>query len=223
MAPSMKREDIPELLDDDLGTPVEIEGSMRDLRMINRLFGGITTSEALLWRVARRTKQQTLSVVEVGGAKGESAAELRRRFGTRGVKLDYTIVDINPSHLNGNFPSVAGEALHLPLRSESVDVVICALLAHHLQPMEIEQFAREALRVARRALVINDLRRGYTHMALIYAGMPLFRSRLTRHDSVASVKRAYTPEELRALLERSGRHVEISKHYLFRMGAIVWN
>jgi hypothetical protein len=218
----MKRVDIPELLDDDLGTPVEIESSLRDLRRINRLFGGITTSEALLRRVASRTKKKRLSVLEVGGAKGESAAELRRRFRVHGLELEYTIVDRNPSHLNGNFPSLAGDALQLPLRSDSVDVVICALLAHHLKPTEVEQFASEALRVARHALVINDLRRGYIHLGLIYAGMPLFRSRLTRHDSAASVKRAYTPEELQGLLERSGNAVEMSKHYLFRMGAIVW-
>src|SRR4051795_9778887 len=79
-----KRVDVPELLDDDLGTRDEIESSLADLRRINRWFGGITTSEHLLSRVLAETKQSTLSVLEVGGAAGDTPAELVRRFLTRG-------------------------------------------------------------------------------------------------------------------------------------------
>ena len=52
-------------------------------------------------------------------------------------------------------------------------------------------FAAEALRVCRVALLINDLRRSALSLALTRCAGPLFRSRLTRHDSVASVRRAY--------------------------------
>ena len=60
-------------------------------------------------------------------------------------------------------------------------------------------------------------------MSLVYAGMPLYRSRLTRHDAPASVRQAYTPEEMQTLLAQSrAARVEIHRHYLFRMGVIVW-
>jgi hypothetical protein len=53
--------------------------------------------------------------------------------------------------------------------------------------------------------------------------MPLYRSRLTRHDAPASVRQAYTPEEMQRLLAKStAARVEIHRHYLFRMGVIVW-
>jgi hypothetical protein len=85
------------------------------------------------------------------------------------------------------------------------------------------QFVDEGLRVCRVALLINDLVRHPLHLALVYAGLPLYRSRLTRHDAPASVRQAYTPEELRELLARTAAaKIEISRHFLFRMGVVVW-
>jgi hypothetical protein len=53
--------------------------------------------------------------------------------------------------------------------------------------------------------------------------LPLFRSRITWHDAPASVRRAYTCDEMRALLADAGaRKVEVSRHYLFRMGVLLW-
>jgi len=46
---------------------------------------------------------------------------------------------------------------------------------------------------------------------------------LTRHDAPASVRAAYTPEEMRGLIaQTAAARVEILRHYLFRMGVIVW-
>ncbi len=85
------------------------------------------------------------------------------------------------------------------------------------------QFVDEALRVSRIAVLMNDLVRHPLHMSLVYAGMPLYRSRLTRHDAPASVRQAYTPDEMQTLLAQSNAaSVEIHRHYLFRMGVVVW-
>jgi len=60
------------------------------------------------------------------------------------------------------------------------------------------------------------------HLALVYAGWPLMRSHVSRVDGVASVKRAYTPEEIGEILLSNGHNVELSRQYLFRLGVIVW-
>jgi hypothetical protein len=87
---------------------------------------------------------------------------------------------------------------------------------------ELVQFGNE-LRVCRIAVLINDLVRHPLHMSLVYAGMPLYRSRLTRHDAPASVRQAYTVEEMQSLLaQSSAARVEIHRHYLFRMGVVAW-
>ncbi len=119
--------------------------------------------------------------------------------------------------------SVAGDALKLPFRDGAFDVVSCSLFAHHLEPDELCMFAVEAMRICRRAVLINDLIRSRLHLWLVYAGLPLFRSRITWHDAPASVRRAYTPEELRQILRKvPAEEITISKHFLYRMGVLMW-
>jgi hypothetical protein len=61
------------------------------------------------------------------------------------------------------------------------------------------------------------------HYALACAGRAFYRSRLTRHDAPASVRRAYTVREMAGMLgASSAARVEVTQHYLYRMGAIAW-
>lgn len=220
----MQRKVIPELLDDDLGTPSEIAASLVDLRHINDWFGGTRTTAALLRQVSEESCQRELSLLEVGAGAGDVPLAERRSFEKNGRSLRVTLLDRMWSHLPGNgVASVAGDALRLPFRDNAFDVVGCSLFAHHLEAEELRRFAREGLRVCRRAVLINDLIRGPMHLALVYAGLPLFRSRITWHDAPASVRRAYTRQEMRQMLQGlPAERVAISKHYLYRMGVLLW-
>jgi len=119
-----------------------------------------------------------------------------------------------------------GDAAGLPFRDGAFDLVSCNLFAHHLDTERLVRFVREALRVCRRAVLINDLVRHPLHLALAFAGFPLMRSRIAWLDGLTSVRRAYVPDEMRrmiaATLPQSSGHVEIARNYLFRMGVIVW-
>jgi hypothetical protein len=65
--------------------------------------------------------------------------------------------------------------------------------------------------------------RNPVHLGLVYAAFPLFRSRITRHDAVISVRRAYTASEMKNILQTMVRvRIEVREHYLFRMGVIAW-
>ena len=219
----MRRIVRPEILDTGQASQLDVERSLRDLQFINRWFGGISTSKFLVDRVLRRTKNQQLSVLDVGAASGDGPDALQRTF--KSTRFNFTLLDRIPAHFNGTgsrMNCVGGDALALPFRDGAFDIVTCSLFAHHLEPDEMVTFAEEALRVSRIALFINDLRRSYVHLGLIYAGLPLF-GRVTRHDSVASVLRSYTPNEMKTMLERSrASSVEMHDTFLCRMGAIAW-
>lgn len=219
----MKRVPTAELLDTDSGTPAEVEASIGDLRMINRWFGGVSTTTAMIERVARRVRQSSFSLLEVAAGSGYVPETARSLLQRRGMELHVTLLDRATSHLRNGNRGVAGDALSLPFQDGSFDLLSCNLFAHHLSPQELVAFTNEALRVCRVAVLINDLVRHPLHMALVYAGLPLYRSRLTRHDAPASVRQAYTLVEMKAMLaQTSAARVEIHRHYLFRMGVIAW-
>ncbi len=220
---SMKRVVTPELLDTDSGTPAEIAGSLSDLRRINGWFGGVATTQDMVLRVAQKLNVSSLSLLEVAAGSGYVPETVRQHLSPRGLSLEVTLLDRAASHLSNGKRAVVGDALALPFRDSSFDLLSCNLFAHHLSPQELVRFVDEALRVCRVAALINDLVRHPLHMSLVYAALPLYRSRLTRHDAPASVRQAYTPEEMRTLLAKTrAARVEIHRHYLFRMGVIVW-
>ena len=220
----MRRKVIPELLDEDLGTGEEITASLADLRHINDWFGGTRTTAALLERVSQRCGCTQLSLLEVGAGSGDTTRRAGRILQAKGVRVAVTLLDRMWSHLpQGGTRSVAGDALALPFRDGAFDVVSCSLFAHHLEAEGLRSFVQEGLRVCRKAVLINDLIRSRLHLALVYAGLPLFRSRITWHDAPASARRAYTPMEMREMLQNvKGGEVTISRHYLYRMGVMVW-
>jgi ubiquinone/menaquinone biosynthesis C-methylase UbiE len=217
----MQRRPTHELLDTDSGTPSEVAASLNDLRWFNRWFGGISTSSRLIEIVARNATK--LSVLEVAAGDGFVPKVLRKRFPH--IHVEYTLLDRAHSHLprNNGMREVAGDALALPFHDSSFDIVSSSLFVHHLQPDQVVLFVREARRVSRIAVLINDLVRHPFHLAVAYAGVPLYHSRITRNDAPASVRQAYTVDEMRNFLETSGAsRVEIHRQYFFRMGAIAW-
>jgi ubiquinone/menaquinone biosynthesis C-methylase UbiE len=220
----MKRVVVPELLDTDDGTPQEVVASLQDLRRLNRWFGGVHTMSSLLQQVAKERQLTELSWVDVAGGEGYVATLTQRSLAKSGITTRPIILDRAPTHLGSAHPGICGDATALPFRDNSFDAVGCSLFLHHLEPAQIVRFAREGLRVARHAFLIHDLQRHPIHLALSYLGLPLYRSRLTRHDAIASVRRAYTVEEIKEMLRpvTAASNIEIKTFYLFRMGVIVW-
>ncbi len=223
----MQRVVTQEILDSPECPPREVEASLRDLSRINRWFGGVATTRKLIDRVARATGQKHFSVLEVAAGFGEVPKIAAQQLARQEITLDVTHLDRVPSHLLPGNRAVVADALALPFPDASFDLVSSSLFAHHLEPDELARFATEALRVSRHAVLINDLVRHPLHLALVYAGFPLMRSYVSRVDGVASVRRAYVPKEMRRILASaspngSAPQLEISRHYLFRMGVIVW-
>jgi ubiquinone/menaquinone biosynthesis C-methylase UbiE len=220
----MRRKVVPEMLDADAGTEREVRDSLNDLQRINTHFGGVSSTKAMIRKVARETGAKTLSLLEVAAGAGFVPQAAKKTLASEGVSLEVSLLDRAQSHLPSNgVPTFVGDALVLPFSSDSFDLISCGLFLHHLDPAQVLAFAQESLRVARKAVVISDLIRSRVHLILTHIGLPLFRSPITWHDAPASVRAAYTREEVRTLLADCGaRRIEIGTHYLYRMGVILW-
>jgi ubiquinone/menaquinone biosynthesis C-methylase UbiE len=187
--------------------------------------GGVSTTRDLIHAVGARTGKKHFSLLEIAAGTGFVPVQASRELKSKGIEVDITLSDRALTHLprNGNAHKVAADALNLPFSDSAFDLVSCTLFLHHLAPDEVVKFARESLRVSRLAVLVNDLVRNPLHLALAYAGVPIYRSRITRNDAPASVKQAYSIEEMSRFFRTSAAaKVEAQKHFLFRMGVIAW-
>lgn len=233
----MLRIDAPEILDSGTCTAEDSHAALAVLGRINRWFGGVATTRKMVERASQATGLKKFSVLEVAAGLGEVPELVRERIANRGITLDVTLLDRAISHLprqrgNGTnlaakTPRIVADAMALPFADGSFDLVSCNLFTHHLNAPKLSQFVAEGLRVSRHALLINDLVRHPLHLALVYASYPIMRNRVAWLDGLTSVRRAYIPQEIRKVISSTltrgqAAKVDISRHYLFRMGVMVW-
>src|SRR6185437_3100734 len=100
--------------------------------------------------------------------------------------------------------------------------VSCCLFLHHLSPDNVRTFLKEASRVARVAVLINDVERTRANYHLSRLYTLIDPSSLSRHDGPTSVRQAYTSKELLDLLRETGCNFNVERGFLFRLGAILW-
>ena len=225
----MQRHTSDELLDHDLGTPQEVEGILEDLWRINRFLGGVSSCLHLLERFFSRTGAHPVRILDVGAGDSRLAARLRAEFLQRGWRAEFFVVDRRSSHLALGRPSaqglmpVAADVLALPFRERSFEIVMCNLFFHHFSGGRAQELLHRLAAVASEAVLINDLERHWLPYLFIRSAPWFTRSRLSRHDAPASVRQAYTRDELASLASAAGfRNFEVDRLAPFRLGMTLW-
>jgi len=225
----MRRVPSQEWLDDDLASPEEIRQSFDDLWRINRRLGGVSGCLRLLEGFFARTGSRRARILDVGSGDGRLAARLQEELARRRLSAEFVAFDRRPNHLtNGNhfprgFSRVAGDAPEFPFRAESFDVVMCNLFLHHFSGEHARKMLQGLAAIASQAVLINDLERHPLPYFFIRFAWPFARSRVTRHDGAASVRQAYTRQELGELAREAGfSKFEIEPLAAFRLGLTVW-
>ena len=192
-----------ELLDDPAVDPAVRARAMKDLARSNRYFGGTRVVVRAIDRLPALPARTT--ILDVGTGSGDIAAALERWAHARGQTVSVIGIDLTPSLLTHGRarPVVAGDAMRLPLRDASVDVVVCSQLLHHFAGADAERLVAELDRVSREWVVVADLRRSLLAAAGFWISATALRfHRITRADGVTSVMRGFTPEELCRLVRQ---------------------
>jgi 2-polyprenyl-3-methyl-5-hydroxy-6-metoxy-1,4-benzoquinol methylase len=195
---------------------------MRDVERANVLFGGRRAAIAELALVLPFVGTRA-SMLDVGTGRGDIPAAARAAASTMGVELRTIGLDISESLLapaaRGNSSIVRADALRLPFRDRSVDIVLASQVVHHFTDVQAGLLVREMNRVARKAVVISDLRRSFIAAAGLWAGsFPLGFHPVSRHDGVVSVMRGFVPRELAEIVEEAtSNRVDVRRRLGFRL------
>jgi SAM-dependent methyltransferase len=188
----------------------------RDLARTHRWLGN--TGEIL--RLLRSDPVPVRSVLDIGCGQGALLDQVHRELGVEVVGID-----LRPAPASARVPIVTGNAVLDPLPPADVAVAVC--LAHHLSEGDFIRLVRNVSRSCRRFIVL-DLVRHRLPLVLFRAFLAPFLCRLNVTDGVTSVRRAYTPAEMRvvvgAALRGTTGHVRhrVSRLFIRQVVDISW-
>lgn len=225
------RRDAPEWLDQGQGGPADVAANLAEMWRLNRWLGGLRALTRHLYpRLRRHPGRATL--LDLGTGSADIPRAIAGWAAAQGRPVTITAVDwaarnlaVARARLDG-WPAVSllqADAARLPLAPRSVDYVVSTLFLHHFGPAAAVALLRAAYAVTRRALLVSDLVRGRLPLLAFGLVQPvLARHPLTRHDGAVSIRRAYTPAELRALaLEAGLPQPRVYAHWPWRMTLVV--
>jgi 2-polyprenyl-3-methyl-5-hydroxy-6-metoxy-1,4-benzoquinol methylase len=214
-----------EILDDPAVDPAIRERSIGDVTRSNALLGGLRAAVAAFESVLPSLGERA-TVLDVGTGLADIPQRVRSVARAHGCALRILGVDEAWSLLHAGRSRVdagiCAHALTLPFRDHSIDVVMCSQILHHFDDRAADAFVREMNRVARRAVIVSDLRRSWIAAAGFWlVSFPLRFHRVTRHDGVVSVLRGFTTHDLQHLVKTvTGATPRIARRLGWRITAV---
>jgi SAM-dependent methyltransferase len=208
----------PELLDE--GVPeAEALASLGDIRFVNRWLGNRGQLAAAVLPLLDGAPRPRL--LDVGCGSADMPAFLAQRAGRALLVVG---ADIKPLHLKAAPAGVRGvvaDVRALPFAPGTFDVVTASLFLHHFDGAEVAEVLKRLYALARRALVINDLRRARVPYVFGRLTFPLlFRSRVSVEDGLLSIRRAFTEAELVDCFAQAGIPVRVRRAWPYRLLAV---
>lgn len=223
----------PELMDREDNQRAVLDRALADIRAVNRWLGGAgTLLRALDPFLDALAEGMTLTVLDIGTGAGDLPLAIVEHARRRGRLARVVAVDRDPVTVElardwvGDRDEVrveCGDAFELPYEDGSFDVVTASMFLHHFDEQASVRLLSEFRRVARRAVLINDLRRHRLPWLFIAAVAHLTaRDAMFRHDAPLSVLRGFTRHELARLAAESGATDSVvERRWPFRLAATI--
>jgi ubiquinone/menaquinone biosynthesis C-methylase UbiE len=205
-----RRADETEIMDDLSQPDSEFDAAYRELEIINRRLGGVRAIERFL-----PSKESNLLMLDVAAGACDVSESL---LGKRACRI--VVLDLNAKGLRlarRSMP-VVGDALDLPFRDGTFDVVMASLFFHHLSNDSCIHVLRQMWRIAKKRVIVNDLhRRAVAYFSIRALTLLLSRSRMVRHDAPVSVLRAFHRSELSEIARQAGVPARVYRSFPYRL------
>lgn len=218
----MARRFSPEIMDDVEIQDERIDRALVELNLVNIFLGGRSTMRAGLNIVRKNSGHDHAMTILDAGAGGADV------FNCEVGEHAIIALDRNPRicsflQKRKREATICGDALALPLKNQSVDIVHASLFLHHFTEDEIKRLLLSFSSVARQAIILNDLRRSIVAYVGIWILTRIFsRSPMVKHDGPLSVLRAFSRQDLDTILHNCNfTNVVIRRKWAFRWLVVI--
>ena len=219
--PLSKRIYTSEIMDDFSINDKRLDEALIELRIINKLLGGNSTSAEGLMRLLKNVDGKEIKILDAGSGASDILLELQRRF--TGLKIYGVDKNLGAcKYIKMHSPSVqivCADVMQLPFKNNSFNVTHASLLLHHFEDNEISKMLMGFSRLSNKGIIINDLRRSLLAFWGIKILTKLFsQSDMVKNDAPLSVKRGFSKSEMISII----KSFKVSFFKLKRKWAFRW-
>ncbi len=222
----------PEIMDSPAINSREHERALRGLARLNACSGSVWALWQPIRRLAAALDRKQLRILDVATGCADNPISLWELGKRAGLELIIDGCDISDTALAVSREAATragapGKFFKLNVMDEQLptdyDVIMSSLFTHHLAEDEVVKFLDKMKSSTKHMLVVNDLVRSYPSLMMVsVATQMLSRSPVVHSDGPASVRAAFTPDELKALALDAGLNsVNIVERFPCRM-MLVW-
>lgn len=207
-----------ELLDTGV-SDVEVSASLADLRFVNRWLGNRRRLTATVLQFLDGVPRPRL--LDVGCGSGDLLEFFRERHPGLSPAVGADIKLLHLQLASPSLPRVVADVRRLPFAPGAFDVVTASLFLHHFETPDLVPLLASLYVLARRALVVNDLRRARVPLLFGRLAFPLlFASPISVADGLVSIRRGFLAGELEAAFREAGIPVRVRRSWPYRLLAV---
>jgi len=209
--------------------------ALAGLRRVNEVSVAIDCMVRPILALAHRTGLEQLRVLDVACGGGDVPIGVALAARRAGVTIHLTLTDRSEVALSQAKEAARAQGVDVQtVQSDAVaalpegtfDVVTNSLFLHHLERPEVVRVLshmRNAARAGGGAVVVNDLRRSHAGWLLAWIACRLLtKSAVVRFDGPASVRAAWTLDEMQAMTHEAGlTGAQVERSWPWRM-MLVW-
>ncbi len=217
----LKKYSQPEMMDDFSIQDERIDLALRELRRINYFLGGNNGSKRSISKLISDNSDKRISLLDAGSGASDVLDDLKKKYrSVQVISLDRNKRVCTFIKKNSNLKPivVCADAFNLPFKEKSVDIIHSSLFLHHFDSPSLLKLLAGFNAVAKRGIIINDLRRSLRAFLGIKMLTALFsKSVLVKNDAPISVRKGFSKSELKNLLIKTNlQKYEIHKKWAFR-------
>ena len=209
--------DQPEFMDVTQDGGAALEQDLRGLEDLNARFGGHDAVRGFLARWleprAHAHPQTKWRILDLATASGDIPRMIVDWARARKIEVEIDAVDFNAATLEiarrrgAAYPEI--RFIHADIleydNDAPHDIVICSQALHHFSKADAVRVLARCAALSRGAVLVFDLRRRRLGQFVVWLlTATIYRAGMIAYDSRLSIRRAFTPDELRALARSAG-------------------
>lgn len=181
----------------------------KDINRVNKMLGGNKITIEAVWELIVSDIDKTYAITDLGCGDGAMLREIATFLRKKGVTCELKGIEIRNDVLtiariaSQDYPEIIyeqGDILDPKLYEDTCDILLCTLTLHHFKDAQIPKILEGFSRMAKTAVVLNDLHRSNLSYYLFSIFSLFFiRTKIGKLDGITSIKSGFKKNELIAL------------------------